>query len=89
MHGVDENNYFFRKLFTTDKAFCPKKCFRCEYFCHDGRDEKIHNFLEHYQLGGTLPTEEKPLKKTYFDRDLQKYQITFSELADFYDFYNS
>ena len=36
-----------------------------------------------------MPDEDKPLKKTYFDRNLQKYCITFSEHGDFYDFYNS
>ena len=50
--NVDENNHFCRKLFTTDNVFVPRKCFRCDYFCINRRDEKNHNFLTHYQLGG-------------------------------------
>ena len=84
VRNVDENNYFFQKLFTRDRYFCPRKCFRGNYFCHNGRDEKVHNFLENYQQGGTLPSEDKPMKITYFDRDLQKYCITFSELGEFF-----
>ena len=87
-HNVDENNYFFRKLLTRDRYFCPRKCFRCDYFCCNGRDEKVHNFLEHYQQGGTLSSEEKPVKLTHFDGDLQKCCITFNEYGEFFDFYN-
>ena len=50
--NVDENNHFSRKLFTTDNAFVPRKGFRCDYFCINRRDEKNHDFLTHYQLGG-------------------------------------
>ena len=88
VHGVDENNYFFRKLFTRDEYFCPRSSFRCEYFCLNDRDEKIHNFREHYQQGGTLPAEDKPVNITNFERDLQRYCITFNEHGENYDFYD-
>ena len=39
-HNVDENNYFFRKPFTRDKFFVPRKLFYCDYFCLNRRDEK-------------------------------------------------
>ena len=45
--------------------------FRCDYFCINRRDEKNHNFLTHYQLGGRQPSEDKPLKKTLFDENLK------------------
>ena len=66
-HNVDENNHFFRKLFTKDNVFVPRKYFRRDHFCINRRDEKTHNFLSHYQLGGRQPTEDKPLKKAFFD----------------------
>ena len=31
-HNFDENNHFFRKLFTRDNVFFPRKCFRCDFF---------------------------------------------------------
>lgn len=64
-HDVDENN--------RDRAFVPRKCFSCEYFCSNGREEKKHNFLLHYKQGSRLPVEDKPLNRTYLDEDLQKY----------------
>ena len=88
-HGVGGNNYFFQKIFSRDRVFVPKKCFRCEHFCFNGRNEKNHNFLSHYQQGGGLLIKDKPLKKTYFDENLQKYCITFHEHGDYYDFYDS
>ena len=78
-HNVDENNYFFRKLFTRDNVFVPRKCFCCDYFCINRRDKKNHNFLSHYQLGGIQPAEDKPLKKTFFDENLKRYCINFLE----------
>ena len=65
-HNVDENNDFFRKLFTRDNVSFRRKCFLCDYFCINRRDKKNHNFLSHYQLGGRQPTEDKPLKKSIF-----------------------
>ena len=62
-HGVDENNYFFRKLFTRYRVLIPKKCFRCKHFCFNGRDEKNHNFLLYYQQGGSLLIEDNTLMK--------------------------
>ena len=88
-HGIDENNYVFRKLFTRDRVFVPKKCFRCRHFCFSGRNEKNHNFLLHYQQGGSLPIADKPLEKTDFDENLQKYCIIFHEHCDYYNFYDS
>ena len=85
-HGVDENNYFYKKLFTKDKFFTPKKCFRCEHFCLNRSDEKNHNFLAHYQQGGSRPVEDKPIERRYFDENLQRFCINFSQHGDHYNF---
>ena len=77
-HGVGEENYFYKRLFCGDRVFCPRKCFRCEHFCANGREEKVHNFL----------SEDKPLKKIIFDANLQKYCINFADHSNFYNFYN-
>ena len=66
-HCVHENNYFFKKLFTRDRFFAPRKCLGCEHFCLNRRDEKGHNFLAHYQQGGSHPVEDKPIERRYFD----------------------
>ena len=88
-HNIDENNQFFRKLFTKENVFFLRKCFRCDHFCINRRDEKSHNFLSHYQLGGRQPTEDQPLKKTFFDENLKRYCINFLEHGSFYNFCNS
>ena len=61
--NVYENNHFLRKLFTRDNVFVPRKCFRCDYFYINRRNEKNYNFLMHYQLSGRQPIEDNPLKK--------------------------
>ena len=65
------------------------KSFRCDYFGLNRRDEKTHNFLSHYQMGGRLPIEDKPLKKTHFYKNLQIYYITFLEHGPHCNFYDS
>ena len=88
-HNVDENNHFFRKLFTRDNVFIPRKCFHCDHFCINRRNEKNHNFLSQHQLGGRQPTEEKPRKKTFLDENFKSYCVNFLEHWSFYNFYNS
>ena len=88
-HNVDENNHLFRKLFMRNNNFVPRKCFCCDCFCINRRDEKNHNFLAHYQLGGRQPTEDKYLKKTFFDENSKRYCINFLKHGTFYNFYNS
>ena len=61
LHNVDENNHFFRKLFTRDNVFVLRKCFRCDHFCINRRDGKI--ITSCHITGGRQPTEDKLLKK--------------------------
>ena len=49
LHNVDENNHFFRKLFTRDNVFVAGKYFRCDHFRIKRRDEQNHIFLSHYR----------------------------------------
>ena len=37
-HAVDEDNYFFKKFFARDRAFCLKQYLRCQEFLSDGRE---------------------------------------------------
>ena len=85
-HNVDENNHFFKKLFTRDAAFSLRKCFRCSYICTNRGDEKDHNFIPHYRLGGKQPAEDKPLQKTFFHQNLQRYCINFAKHNTHYNF---
>ena len=48
------------------------------------KEEKIHNFLNHYEQGGSLPTEFKPMKKVRYDASLEKYSININEHARYY-----
>ena len=66
-HRVDEENYFYKKLFTRDRVFCRRKCFRCEHFCASDREEKVHNFLSLYQRSSRVLVENKLLKKIIFN----------------------
>ena len=88
-HGVDESNNIFKKLSTRNRNFCPRKCFHCNYFCLNKRDEKNHNFLFHYQLGGRQLIEDNPIKIVKYDENLPRFCINLNEHSDFYDFFDS
>ena len=88
-HGFDENSYFLKKLFTRNRNVCPRKCFGCDYFCTNRRDEKNHNFLFHYQQGVRQPIEDKPVKIVKFDENLQRFCINFNKHSDHYNFFDS
>ena len=53
------------------------------------REEKRHKFLTPDQMVGRLPVEDKPLKRTIFDENLQRYCISFSEHGNYYNFFDS
>ena len=76
---------FFRKLFTRDNVFVPRKCFHCDHFCINRR--KITIFC--HITGGRQPTEDKSLKITFFDENLKWYCINFLEYESSYNFYKS
>ena len=38
-------------------------------------------------MGGRQPIEDNPLKKMFFDENLQRYCINFYEHGDYYDFF--
>ena len=40
-------------------------------------------------MGGRQSIEDKPLKKTFFDENLQRHSINFDEHVDYYDFHDS
>ena len=67
---------------------CLKKCLRCDEILLNGIYEKEHNFLKHYQEGGSLPIELKPINRSVLDRNLQKFSINFDEHSNSYDFTN-
>ena len=85
---VDEKNKFFINFFKLLKnVFCGKKCLRCDEFLPTTYFKKVHDFLIHYGLGRNV-FEEKPVDYNVIG-EIQKYQITFSEHSNDYDFYNS
>ena len=89
VRNVDSLNYFFERLVLPDKWFQPRKCFRCEACFVTEREERIHNFLNHYQQGSRLPTEFKTMAKLRYDRNLEKYSINISDHGKYYKFENS
>ena len=60
-HNIDENNWFFQKLFQTKNKVLLKNCVRCSEFLTTEKHKAIHNFLEHYKKGKDILFEEKPL----------------------------
>ena len=60
-HNIDENNWFFQKLFQASNKTLLTNCFRCSEFLATVKQKAAHNFLKHYVDGKSIPFEEKPL----------------------------
>ena len=88
-HNVDENNWFFQKLFQTNKnkAFL-KNCIRCDQFLTAKKENLIHGFLRHYNKGKDIPFEKKPLDIIRYP-SLLIYQIEYKKYSNSYSFFNS
>ena len=87
-YNVDENNWFFQKLFQVKNKSVLKNCVRCKEFLATEKHQSIHNFLKHYEEGKATPFEDKPIDVVkYFG--LTIYLIEFKKHKDFYDFFNS
>ena len=87
-HNVDENNWFFQKLFQIKNKSILKQCVRCKEFVTTEKHKDIHNFLRHYEEGKSVPFEKKPSDILGF-HGLTIYSIKFQKHKDFYDFFNS
>ena len=87
-HNVDENNWFFQKLFQIKNKSILKQCVRCKEFVTTEKHKNIHNFLRHYEEGKSVPFEKKPIDILGF-HGLTIYSIEFQKHKDFYDFFNS
>ena len=65
-HNVDENNWFFQKLFQLKNKTILKQCIRCNKFLTTDKQESIHNFLKHYDEGKKISFEDKPIEVLRF-----------------------
>ena len=57
-HNVDENNWFFQKLFQTKNMTVLKRV-RCEEFLTTDKHKSVYNFLTHYDESKNIPFEDK------------------------------
>ena len=60
-HNIDDNDWFFQKLFQTKNKTLLTNCLRCNEFLATEMQKVVHNFLKHCDDGKTIPFEEKPL----------------------------
>ena len=59
-HNVDENKWFFQKLFQIKNKTVLKHV-RCEEFLTTDKHKSVHNFLKHYDEGKNIPFEDKTI----------------------------
>ena len=87
-HRVDSKKKFFKKIFAEDKnVFHGKRCLRCHKNLLASRFKIYLNFFKHYNDGETV-VDNKPNTVTEIGA-VKKYEITFQEHSDSYDFFNS
>ena len=87
-HNVDQNNWFFKKLFVTNNKTFLKKCIRCDEFVTTKKEKAKHDFIKHYDAGKEIPFEEKPLDVIQLPA-LTIYKIEFKKYSKQYSFYDS
>ena len=87
-HNIDENNWFFQKLFQAKNKSLLTNCVRCNEFLTTEKHKAVHDFLRHYDDGKSIPFEEKPLDILRYPA-LTIYSTEFQKHSNFYDFYNS
>ena len=84
-HNVDQNNWFFKKLFVTGNKTFLKKCIHCDDFLTTKKEKAKHDFIKHYDAGKEIPFEEKPLDFIHLTA-LTIYRIEFKKQQNpFYD----
>ena len=87
-HNIDENNWFFQKLFQSNNKTLLKNCIRCNEFLATEKQKAVHDFFRHYDEGKNIPFEEKPLDIVRYP-GLMIYYIEFKKHSSFYNFYDS
>ena len=86
-HNVDQNNWFFQKLFQPKKKAVFKQCLRCNDFLTTGDHKVRYDFLKHYDQGQNIPFEDKPLDVSRFT-GLTIYSIEYQKYNGYYNFSN-
>ena len=86
-HNIDENNWFFQKLFQSNKTLL-KNCIRCDEYLATEKQKAVHDLLKPYDEEKNIPFEEKLL-------DIVRYpgvsivSSEFKKHSSFYNFYDS
>ena len=60
-HNVDENDWFFQKLFQIKNKTVLKRCVRRDEFLTTDKHKSVHNFLRHYDEGKNIPFEDNAI----------------------------
>ena len=81
-HNIDQNNWFFKKLFVTNNRAFLRNCVRCDQFLITNKEKATHGLVKE------IPFEEKPLDIIQ-PPALTIYKIGFKKYKNQYSFYNS
>ena len=84
-HSINENNYFFRELFSPDSV--SKQRDECKLEFKNCRLKKNHNFLLYYNQVGGRRTQQLPIS-VLRRGPIFYYSINFDQHKKFYDFYD-
>ena len=87
-HNVDQNNWFFKKVFMKDNKAFLRNCIRCGEFLITKKEKAAHDFIKHYDNGKEIPFEGKPLDIIKLPA-LTIYKIEFKKYKNQYSFFNA
>ena len=86
--NIDENNWFFQKLFQRNNKTLLKNCTRCNEFLATEKQKAVYEFLKHYDDRNNIPFEEMPLDIVRYP-GLRRYYTEFKKHSSFYNFCDS
>ena len=84
-HSINENNYFFRELFSPNNI--SRRCDECKLEFKNFRLKKNHNLLLHYNQVGRRRNQQLPIN-VLRRGPIFYYSINFDQHKNFYDFYD-
>ena len=87
-HNIDQNSWFFKKLYVTDNRAFLRNCVCCDQFLTTNKEKATHDFVKHYDAEKEIPFEEKPLDIIELPA-VTIYKIEFKRYKNQYSFYNS
>ena len=89
-HQINENNYYFKELFSLDTHnFYSKYCDNCKKIFNSCRPKKNLSFLQHHQQAGGSANAQNNLPNNALKRGpITYFSMSYSLRSNFYNLFD-